>query len=200
MKRLLTYTAGPMEAVSLEDMTGWRNEIAVKLKDLDIDVFDPVEQETKKVGKDAEVSIAHMKQLKKDGDWGKFFKEMQKIWFGTISKNTDIIQVLTHLRMKKHIETETDTYFENMGDAEAVVRSDFLIAYLPDVRMVGTIYEVMLAFLFRIPVYYIIPDRKVNEANTSLLFGNMMANNGELKAYETIDECMAQIELDFKEE
>jgi len=195
-KNLLTYSAGPMEFVSLTDMTGWRNDLSDQLKSLDIDVYDPVEQEHAKVGADAESSIAYMKGLKDTGQWGKFYREMFRIWFGTVSPNTDIVSVLQHLRMKKHIETETDKYFENMGDFEAVVRSDFIVAYIPDVRMVGTIYEVMIAFLFRIPVYFIFPDQELNQVNTSLLFGGMISNNGELKAYKTVEDCVAAVKED----
>ena len=196
-KRLLTYSAGPMEAVSMDDMTGWRVELATKLKTLEIDVYDPVEQEHKKVGKSAEDSMEYMKGLRESGDWKTFYDKMFNIWFGTISPNTDIVQVLQHLRMKKHIETETDKYFENMGDAEAVVRSDFIVAYCPDVQMVGTIYEVMIAFLFRIPVYFIFPDKPLDKVNGSLLFGGMISNNGELKAYKTVDECIDAVKKDF---
>ena len=198
-RQLMTYTCGPMEAVTLEEMTGWRNEVYNKLEKINIKVFDPVEQESKKVGKDAEISIEYMKKLKKNGEWKKFYKEMFKLWFGTISPNTDIVQLLQHLRMKKHIETDQDKYFENMGDAEAVVRSDFIVAYCPNVSMVGTIYEIMIAFLFRIPVYFIVPDREINELNTSLLFGGMISNNGKLKAYKTIDECIDAIKKDWIE-
>jgi hypothetical protein len=197
LKNKITYLAGPMEAVSLAEMSDWRKDISNKLKDLNIDVYDPVELEKKKVGKDAEVSIQYMKELKTNKKWKLFYKEMFKIWFGTISPNTDILPVLQHLRMKKHIETENTRYIENMGDSEAVVRSDFIIAYLPDVHMVGTIYEIMIAFLFRIPVYFIIPDRDITDLNTSLLFGNMISNNGTLKAYKNIDECIEEIKNDW---
>jgi len=196
-KRYLTYSAGPMESVSLDDMTGWRNEISEHLTKLNINVYDPVEQENKKVGKTADSSIAYMNGLKAKGDWKTFYDKMFNIWFGTISPNTDLLTLLQHLRMRKHIETENDKYFDNMGDAEAVVRSDFLIAYVPDVRMVGTIYEVMIAFLFRIPTYFIFPDKKLEEINSSLLFGGMISNNGELKAYSNISDCIKQITKDF---
>jgi len=198
-KKLLTYTCGPMESVSLDEMTNWRNEIANKLKELDIDVFDPVVQELTKVGRDVDSSIQYMNQLKTEKNWKKFYGEMWNLWFGTISQNTDIVQLLQHIRMKKHIETEKTKYFKNMGDAEAVVRSDFIIAYIPNVQMVGTIYEIMLAFLFRIPVYFIIPDRDVCKVNASLLFGGMISNNGVLKAYQNVDECIEAIKQDFIE-
>lgn len=41
MSRLKVYLAGPMELVSLEDMTGWRRELTHLLAVKDIEVYDP---------------------------------------------------------------------------------------------------------------------------------------------------------------
>jgi hypothetical protein len=197
-KRIMCYTAGPMEAVSSEEMTGWRNQVREKLEDLDVLVYDPVQQESKKVGKKAGEQIKYINNLKRAGHWDKFYREMFRIWFGAISPNTDVVQVLQHLRMRKHIETDSEKYFKYMGDAEAVVRSDFIVVYVPkDVRMVGTLFEVTIAFLFNVPMYLIIPDDTNTATNSSLLFGNQMCNNGNLKSFYTVEECIEKIKHDY---
>ena len=197
-KRLMCYTAGPMEAVSSEEMSGWRNEVADKLDKLGVLVYDPVVQESRKVGKKAGEQIEYITNLKRAGHWDKFYKEMFKIWFGTISPNQDVVQVLQHLRMRKHIQTDNEKYFRNMGDAEAVVRSDFIVVNTPkDVRMVGTLFEVTIAFLFNVPMYQIIPDETNTAANSSLLFGNQMCNRGTLNSFSKIDDCIEKIKEDF---
>jgi len=167
-----TYLAGAIEHVSSKEMKTWRQECHEKLNSKDLLIYDPVAQESYKVGKPSKEQVDYIKGLKQGGHWDKFFTEMWKIWFGTINPNQDLIPLLTNLRMKKHIEGNTKEEIANWGDAEAVTRSDFIIVYLPkDVKTVGTIYEVVLAFLFRIPIYLICPDASKTDTNSSLLFG-----------------------------
>lgn len=198
-KKLLTYLAGPMESLSTNEMSVWRNEITDLLKLHDVLIYDPVAEEARKMGKDPDKQIEYIKGLKQGGHWSKFYDEMWRIWFGDIDQNTDIIQLLTHIRMKKHIEGDSDSLFKHMGDAEAVIRSDFIIVNVPkDVNMVGTIYEVMIAFLFRIPIYLILPDSNNTNTNSSLLFGTQISNNGKLKSFCKIKDCYSQICKDYK--
>lgn len=197
-KRLMCYTAGPMEAVSTEEMSGWRTQVREDLQKKNVLVYDPVQQESKKVGKEPGEQIEYITNLKRGGHWDKFYSEMFRIWFGTISPNMDVVQVLQHLRMRKHIDTDHEKYFKNMGDAEAVVRSDFIIVYAPkDVRMVGTLFEVALAFLFNVRMYLIVPDDTNTATNSSLLFGNQMCNSGKLKSYYNIEDCLKAIQDDY---
>ena len=56
----------------------------------------------------------------------------------------------------------------------------------------------MTAFLFRIPIYLIIPDGTPTDANSSLLFGIMISNNQKIRVYKTVTECVKQIKEDYK--
>jgi len=189
-----TYLAGAIEHVSKKEMTSWRDELKEKIKSPDMLVYDPIAQESIKVGKPSGEQVKYITGLKQSGNWGLFYDEMWKIWFGSISQNSDIIQLLTNLRMRKYIDGNREEDMKYWGDAEAVVRSDFIVVYLPkDTKTVGTIYEVVFAFLFRIPIYLILPDSSKTEANSSLLFGNQISNNGTVKAFYSINDCIKHI-------
>lgn len=128
------------------------------------------------MGKESYHQVEYIKGLKRAGHKEIFYDEMWKIWFGTIAQNTELIPLLTHLRMKKHVEGNRRSAIGGWGDAEAVVRSDFIIVHLPNaVRSIGTIYEVVFAFLFRIPIYLIVPDAPATDVNSSLLFGTQIS-------------------------
>jgi len=120
---------------------------------------------------------------------------MWKIWFGHIAQNTDLIQLLTTLRMRKYIDGNVEEDLKYWGDAEAVVRSDFIIIYMPkNVKTVGTIWEEVFAMLFRIPIYLILPDHSKTEANSTLIFGDQIANNGnEPITFYSIGECVKYV-------
>lgn len=197
-KPISTYVAGSMEFSSIEDMSNWRNEITKKLKHNDLIIYDPVVMESKKSGRDAESQIKRIKNLKQGGKWEQFYNEMWRIWWGDIDHNLDLVQILTHLRMRKHIEGNDESLFKHMGDAEAVIRSNFIIVYVPkEAKMVGTIIEVTLAALFRIPIYLILPDDTKTNANSSLLFANQISNNGKLKSFYNIDDCVNYIKKEY---
>jgi hypothetical protein len=194
-----TYLAGAIEHVSNKEMKSWREELTEKLKSPDLLIYDPVAQESSKVGKASGEQVEYIKGLKRGGKWDLFYNEMWKIWFGAIGQNTDIIQLLTNLRMRKHIDGNRQDEMQYWGDSEAVVRSDFIIVYMPKaVKTVGTIFEVVFAFLFRIPIYLILPDEKNTDANSSLLFGNMISNNGECKSFYSVNECVKYIKETYK--
>jgi hypothetical protein len=194
-----TYLAGAIEHVSDKEMKSWRDEITDKLQSDELLIYDPVKQESSKVGKQSGQQVEYIKGLKRAGKWNLFFTEMWKIWYGQISENTDIIQLLTNLRMRKHVDGNFEHEIKNWGDSEAVVRSDFIIVYMPkDVKTVGTIFEVVFAFLFRIPIYLILPDCPKTETNSSLLFGNQISNNGELVTFYKVEECIRYIKEKYK--
>lgn len=197
--KLTTYLAGAIEHASVKEMKSWRELITEKLQHEDLLIYDPVAQESWKVGKPSGKQVEYVKGLKRGGHWEKFFDEMWKIWFGAISQNTDLISLLTNLRMRKHIDGNTHEDIKHWGDSEAVVRSDFIIVYMPkDVKTVGTIFEVVFAFLFRIPIYLILPDSPKVEANSSLLFGTQIANNSQLLVYYNVNDCIKAIKDKYK--
>ena len=94
--------------------------------------------------------------------------------------------------MRRHIDGNFREEAKYWGDAEAVVRSDFIIVHYPTtVKTVGTNWEIVFAMLFRIPIYLIIPDAPPTCANSTLLFGNMISNQqtGKINVYRTVAEC-----------
>lgn len=193
------YLAGAIEGASKEEMTSWRQEITEKLKSPDVLIYDPVAQEAEKVGKESINQVEYITGLKKAGRYDLFYEEMWKIWFGSISKNTDIIQLLTNLRMRKHIDGNNKLEISAWGDAEAVVRSTAIFVYMPkDIKTVGTIFEAVFAFLFRIPIYLILPDSSKTDANSSLLFGNQISNNGEVITFYNINDCIKFVKDKYK--
>ena len=190
-----TYLAGAIEHVSAKEMKSWREEFKEKLQSPDLLIYDPVAQESSKVGKPSGQQVEYIGGLKRSGNWKLFHDEMWKIWFGQIAKNTDIIPLLTTLRMRKYIDGNCEEDLKYWGDAEAVVRSDFIIIYMPkNTKTVGTIWEEVFAMLFRIPIYLILPDCSKTEANSTLLFGDQIANNGnEPITFYSISECVKYI-------
>lgn len=185
------YLAGAIESASTKEMTSWRNKLTEELLSPDLLIYDPVAQEASKVGKSSGEQVGYIEGLKKGGHWSHFYNEMWKIWFGQISKNTDIMQLLTNLRMRKHIEGNMQKDIIYWGDAEAVVRSDFIIIYMPkNTKTVGTIWEEVFAMLFRIPIYLILPDSSRTEANSTLLFGDQISINGNKPiTFYSVSEC-----------
>jgi len=182
-----TYLAGAIEHVSAKEMKSWRQVCHDKLISKDLLIYDPVAQESYKVGKPSKEQVDYIKGLKQGGHWEKFFTEMWKIWFGTIAQNQDLVPLLTNLRMKKHIDGNTKEEIANWGDAEAVVRSDFIVVYMPkDIKTIGTIFEVVFAFLFKIPIYLICPDASRTDTNSSLLFGVQISGG---QVFYSVNEC-----------
>jgi len=166
-----SYTAGAIEAVSAKEMKSWREEVKEKLASPDLGIYDPVEQEASKVGKESKNQCEYISGLKQGGHWDIFSLEMEKIWWGTINtKKLDRIRLLIYLYEKARLEGNYTTDFKYWGDYEAVVRSDFIIAYMPkDVKTTGTLLEIEICYLFGIPVYLILPDSSKTEANSTLL-------------------------------
>lgn len=195
-----TYLAGGMESVSKEDMINFRTEIIEKLKHQDLFIYNPVDQEASKVDKGATSHIDYIRGLKRAGHKEKFFDEMWKIWFGGIEQNTDLIHLFINLRMRKHIDGNYEDEAKQWGDFEAVIRSDFIIVHFPTtVKSVGTIFEIMTAFLFRIPIYLIVPDAPATEVNSSMLFGTQISNGKEnFKIFRSINDCVKVIKEEYK--
>jgi len=179
--KFCTYTAGAIEAVSAKEMKSWRAEIREKLASPDLGIYDPVEQEATKVGKESKNQCEYIAGLKQGGHWDIFSLEMEKIWWGNINtKKLDRIRLLIYLYEKARLEGNYITDFKYWGDYEAVVRSDFIIAYMPkDVKTTGTLLEIEICYLFGIPVYLILPDCSKTDANSTLL-DIVMKSGGEI--------------------
>jgi len=194
-----SYLAGAIESASKSEMKDWRTEITEKLNSQDLLIYNPVLQESYKIGKSSIEPVEYITNLKRAGHWDLFFIEMWKIWLGEIQQNSDLIQVLQNLRMRKYIDGNYREEIQSWGDFEAVVRSDFIIVYISkDIKTVGTIFEIVIAFLFRIPIYLILPDTTKTECNSSLLFGNQISNKGEIITFYKIYDCIKHIKEKYK--
>jgi hypothetical protein len=191
-----TYLAGAIEAVSTKEMKTWRQELSDKLASPDLLIYDPVVQESFKVGKPSGEQVEYIKGLKQGGHWGKFKDEMQKIWWGTINPQADLIDLFKQMQLNASINGNTQEEMVNWGDYEAVARSSFIVVeYKKDIKTIGTIYEVMLAFLLRIPIYLILPDHAKTDCNSSLLYG-VIISGGEV--FYTTNECVKYIKEKYQ--
>lgn len=195
--KFTTYTAGAIEAVSNKEMKSWREEIRVKLASPDLGIYDPVQQESTKVGKESGKQVEYITGLKQGGHWDKFNEEMEKIWWGSIdTKQLDRIRLLIYLYEKARLEGNYLTDFQYWGDYEAVVRSDFIIVHYPkDVKTVGTLLEMHICYLFGIPVYLILPDHPKSEENSTLI-DEVMKSGGQI--FYSINECCNFIRDKYK--
>ena len=175
-----SYTAGAIEAASNKEMKSWRAEVRERLASPDLGIYDPVEQEASKVGKESKTQVEYIAGLKQGGHWEKFNEEMEKIWWGKIdTTKLDRIRLLIYLYEKARLEGNYLTDFQFWGDYEAVVRSDFILTYLPkDTKTIGTILEVHICYLFGIPVYLILPDQSKTDANSTLI-DTVMKSGGQ---------------------
>jgi hypothetical protein len=192
-----TYTAGSIESATAKEMKSWRAEIREKLTSPDLGIYDPVEQESNKVGKESGKHVEYITGLKQGGHWGLFSEEMAKIWWGKIDiSKIDKIRLLIYLYEKARLEGNYLTDFQFWGDYEAVVRSDFILAYYPkDVKTVGTLLEIHVCYLFGIPVYLILPDHPKTEANSTLIDA-VMKSGGEI--FYSINDCCTFIKDKYK--
>jgi len=91
------------------------------------------------------------------------------------------------LQVKASIEGNFQEQMVSWGDYEAVARSNFIVVYLPkETKTIGTIYEVMLAFLLHVPIYLILPDSPKTECNSSLLYG-IIISGGDV--FYSLNDC-----------
>jgi hypothetical protein len=191
-----TYLAGGIEHTDEHGMKTWREQVKEKLASKDLLVYDPITQEASKVGLPPGEHIRQIAGWKRAGLYEKFYEAMWKIWFGVIQQDTDIPTTMNYLRSRKFIDGNRERDMSFWGDTEAVVRSDFIIVYLPkDMKTVGTYYEVWIAATYKIPVYLIIPDTNKTETNSSLLLGVMMSK-GEV--FYNMNDCVSFIKERYK--
>lgn len=162
------YTAGAIEADSKSGMTGWRNELKERLKPAV--QYDPVEREVQKTQRPTGEHVKYVAGLKQAGHYDIFLKEMDKIWFGSIKPEGHVPDVFFFLRNRKLVDGNEERDLNYWADYEAVLRSEFLVAYIKkDVPTTGTIGEIFLAYMFRIPVFLII-DQPKTDCNSTLLY------------------------------
>ncbi len=173
-----TYTAGFIEA-DTRNAGAWRDIIYEALHHPDLEIYDPVRREAQKTGKKSGEHVDYVVGLKKAGRWEQFMDEMNKIWLGNIKPSHDLLDVFKLLRYRKIIDGNTKPELDCWADYEAVIRSDFIIAYMKKgVQTVGTIIEIFLAMLFKIPVYLIL-DAPKTETNSTLVM-MVMYSGGEI--------------------
>lgn len=176
--KLTTYFAGFIESAP-DKAISWRKQAGEDLAHPDVEVYDPVQRESQKTGKPAGEHVEYVVGLKKSGNWDKFITEMNKIWLGNIHPTHDLIEIFKFLRYRKIIDGNNKYEMDYWADYEAVIRSDFIIAYMKkDIQTVGTIVEIFLAMLFKIPVYLIL-DAPKTETNSTLLM-MVLYSGGEI--------------------
>jgi hypothetical protein len=192
-----SYLAGAIEAASAKEMKSWRAEIAERLASPDLVFYDPVKQESLKVGKESKNQVEYITGLKQGGHWELFSDEMEKIWWGKIdTQKMDRMRLMIYLYEKAKIEGNYPSDLQYWGDYEAVVRSNFIIVYLPkDVKTVGTLFEVHTSYLLGIPVYLILPDQSKTEANSTLI-DVTMKSGGEI--FYNINDCCNYVREKYK--
>jgi len=140
-------------------------------------IYDPVEREGQKTGKDCQLANQYIKNLKKAGHFDKFDDEMDAIWWGDITPSYDKIEIMRAIRNDFLRYGNTIDDLNHWGDYQAVLRSNFIIAYIEkNVKTVGTIKEIHTCYLFNIPILLLLPDDTVTDANSSLV--NMVRASG----------------------
>lgn len=192
--KITTYLACAIEH-GKSNSQDWKIKLKKDLNSLDVGIYDPVEQEANKTGKPVKETGEYIKGLKRGGHWTSFHKEMEKIWWGRIEP-AEPVEVFKLLRYRKLIDGNEKQDFQYWGDYEAVIRSDFIIAYLEaNVKTVGTICEIHTAFLLHIPVYLIIPDQTKTDCNSTLI-DLVVKSGGEI--FYSVSECTKFIKEKYK--
>lgn len=159
----------------------WKSVLKKELTREDIGIYDPVEREAQKTGKAAGEHVKYVVGLKQGGHWNRFLDEMRKIWFGNIKPASGhIIDIFTFLRNRKMVDGNEKRDLDFFADYEAVLRSDFIFAYMEkNVKTIGTVCEIHTCWLFKIPVYLILPDQLKADANSTLI-SLVLESGGEI--------------------
>jgi len=169
--KLTFYMACAIEHTKKGDKAqDWKAPIKEAFNDSSIGIYDPIERESQKTGSNSEMTCDSISGLKRSGKWDQFDDKMDAIWWGNIKPGPDKIRVMWDVRQRFRIDGNTLDDLNYWGDYEAVIRSDFIFAYLQkNVKTVGTICEIEVAHLFNIPIFLILPDQNKTDANSSLL-------------------------------
>ena len=125
-----SYTAGAIEAASSKEMKSWRADVRERLASPDLGIYDPVEQESAKVGKESGKQVEYITGLKQGGYWDRFDEEMEKIWWGKIdTKKLDRIRLLIYLYEKARLEGNYLTDFCVDKDTQAITEKGIVKKY-----------------------------------------------------------------------
>jgi len=134
----------------------WKGSFKESFNDSSIGIYDPIEREAQKTGTNSDATCESISGLKRSGKWEQFDDKMDKIWWGDITPEYYKLRVMLALRQRFLIDGNKASDLNYWGDYEAVIRSNFIVAYLQkDVRTVGTIMEIHTAYLLNIPVYHL---------------------------------------------
>lgn len=165
-----TYLACAIENATLHEASNWKVGFKDSFNPNDLGIYDPITFEAAKTGKPSKEMCNYISGLKRGGHWQQFHEAMHQIWWANVKTGVDRVEVLRTFRNRALVDGNKQEDLYNFGDYEAVLRSDFVIAYLEkNVKTVGTICEIHTAYLFNIPVYLILPDQTKTEANSTLI-------------------------------
>lgn len=180
---LTCYTASAIEhnkVVQDQQKEDYKEILKRELTNPLFGIYDPVEREGQKTGQNCQNANEYIKNLKRAGHLEKFDEAMDRIWWGDINPEYDKIEVMRAVRNDFLRFGNTIDDLNHWADYQAVIRSNFIIAYMEKaVKTIGTIKEIHTAYLFNIPVYLLLPDDTVTEANSTLI--NMIRkSNGQI--------------------
>jgi len=170
---LTTYLASAIEHnKSVHDLEkeSYKEIIKNELSNQRFGIFDPVEREGQKSGNNCQIVNQYIKNLKKSGHWIEFDREMDAIWWGDIKPSFNKLDIIKQIRNDFLINGNTIDDMNHWADYQAVIRSDFIIAYIEkNVKTVGTYKEIHTAYLLGIPIFLLLPDNIVSEENSTLI-------------------------------
>jgi len=195
--RLTFYEASAIEHNSnILESENWKEIIKKELSFPDIGIYNPTERETQKTGKTVEENIKYISNLKRSGHYKEFHDIMTHIWWGGVNDSVNRVETMTLLRSRFLIDGNSRADLNYFGDYEAVLRSDFIIAYKEkNVKTIGTICEIHICYLFNIPVYLILPDQTKTEANSTLI--DLVIKSGGNVFYD-VNSCVKYIKEIYK--
>ncbi len=174
----------------------WKDYVKKELKMPDVGIYDPVEKEPGKTGKNSANACDYIKNLKRGGLFVEFINQMNLIWWGFVNSNENRINILEFFRTRFLVDGNEERDTNYFGDYEAVARSNFIIAYIEkNVKTVGTICEIHTCYLLGIPVYLILPDQTKTDANSTLLH-MVLGSGGEI--FYTPKEAVEYIKNKYK--
>lgn len=183
------YLASAIEH-SNTNSQNWKKDVKSDLNYPYIGIYDPIEQECNKTGKSTIDTCNYISGLKRGGYWPRFYAEMRSIWWGNIipPSGCSKVEIMQTMRNRAIVDGNRIRDFYFFGDIEAVIRSNFIIAYIEkNIKTVGTIREITYAEMFNIPIYLILPDQTKTDANSTLI-DMVFTSSGE--TFYNIKDCL----------
>ena len=143
------YLACAIEHTKTKDKAqDWKDPVKKEFNSPLIGIYDPIEREAQKTGTDSEETCNTIIGLKRSGAWSQFDEVLDRIWWGSIDPKEDKLRVILALRQRFLIDGNTIEDLNFWADYEAIIRSNFILAYLQkNVKTVGTIMEIHIANL-----------------------------------------------------